>query len=179
MRELPCPFTEGKTACGQVEKNQLYHRIWVVPDGCEREERPSDFGGIPNRLSTRWRPQLEAYPLAPIQVTGFNRSQLRVCCGTFPANRDHAAERPLADLVHLSRRKASSGNKAREAAQTPCGRAFLRVAAVAPGPEYRRPKPVRDAPNPAALRGAVQNPELANLRLAGGPRLSPASVSAR
>jgi hypothetical protein len=30
---LPCPFTEGKTASGQVEKNQLYHRISVLP-GC-------------------------------------------------------------------------------------------------------------------------------------------------
>jgi hypothetical protein len=82
------------------------------------------FGGRSACLSTRWRPRLEAYPLAHIQVTGFKGSQLRVCCGTFPANRDQAAERPLADLVHLSRRKASSGKKAREVPQMPCGRAF-------------------------------------------------------
>ena len=40
---LPCPFSEGKTASGQVEKNQLYHRIWMVPEGFEPQEWPSDF----------------------------------------------------------------------------------------------------------------------------------------
>jgi hypothetical protein len=33
MRELPCPFTEGETASGQVEKNQSYHRISVLSEG--------------------------------------------------------------------------------------------------------------------------------------------------
>ena len=76
------------------------------------------FGGISNRLSNScWR-QLEAYTHAHIQVTGLSRSQLRVCCGTLPANRDHAADRPLTDLVHLSRRNAKSGKKSREAPQT-------------------------------------------------------------
>ena len=43
MWELPCPFTEGKTACGQVEMLQLYHRISVVPKGFPPRKQPSDF----------------------------------------------------------------------------------------------------------------------------------------
>ena len=43
------PLQEGKTASGQVEMLQLYHRISVVPDGFRRQERPSDF-----RCASTW-----------------------------------------------------------------------------------------------------------------------------
>ena len=44
VRVLPCPFTEGKTARGQLEMFQLYHRISVPRKAFRSRERPSDFG---------------------------------------------------------------------------------------------------------------------------------------
>jgi hypothetical protein len=51
MWVLPCPFNEGKTASGQVEMLQLYHRISVVPKGFPRRKQPSDFDGESTRFS--------------------------------------------------------------------------------------------------------------------------------
>jgi hypothetical protein len=158
MWVLPCPFTRGKTASGQVEIIQFYHRISVPRRHIADRQRPGNFGRRPACSRTLRGGHEAINALAHTQVTGRITGQVRICSDNLPANPTISGNGARRGWVDLLRRSGRSRLGGAQTPQMPVGTGISRNDIPGPRPEYGRPKPDDRAGNPGSSKGDREDP---------------------